>query len=77
MRVEPTPLTDMDWIGRSISGNAEVEKTGLGADVLNSPAGGLAGPANRLHQYGAKIDAGRSCLRFGHPFRLAPVTVTP
>ena len=47
------------------------KKSGPGADVLNSPAGGLAASANRLHQYGAKIVATGHAGRFGHPFRRA------
>lgn len=53
---------DMRWMGAIVSRNAEVEETGLGAGVLNHPARGIAWLANRLHQYGAKIEAGQVVL---------------
>ena len=53
---------DMRWMGAIVSRNAEVEETGLGAGVLNHPARGIAWLANRLHQYGATIQAGQVVL---------------
>ncbi|GEO85658.1 MULTISPECIES: 2-oxo-hept-4-ene-1,7-dioate hydratase [Alphaproteobacteria] len=53
---------DMRWMGAIVSRNAEVEETGLGAGVLNNPARGIAWLANRLHQYGARIEAGQVVL---------------
>ncbi|MBW8322587.1 MAG: 2-oxo-hepta-3-ene-1,7-dioic acid hydratase [Rhizobium sp.] len=53
---------DLRWMGAIVSRNAEVEETGLGAGVLNHPARGIAWLANRLHQYGAKIEAGQVVL---------------
>ena len=41
------------------SANGKVEKTGLGAGVLNQPALGIAWLAERLNQYGDSIKAGK------------------
>lgn len=49
----------MRWMGAIVSRNAVVEETRLGAAVLDLPARGIAWPANRLHQYDAKIEAGQ------------------
>jgi 2-oxo-hept-3-ene-1,7-dioate hydratase len=54
--------TDMRWMGAIVSRNAEVEETGLGAGVLNHPARGIAWLANRLAQYGQRIEAGQVVL---------------
>lgn len=54
--------TDMRWMGAIVSRNAEVEETGLGAGVLNHPARGIAWLANRLAQYGGRIEAGQVVL---------------
>lgn len=54
--------TDMRWMGAIVSRNAEVEETGLGAGVLNHPARGIAWLANRLAQYGQRIEAGQMVL---------------
>jgi 2-oxo-hept-3-ene-1,7-dioate hydratase len=53
---------DMRWMGAIVSRNAEVEETGLGAGVLNHPARGIAWLANRLAQYGARIETGQIVL---------------
>jgi 2-oxo-hept-3-ene-1,7-dioate hydratase len=53
---------DMRWMGTIVSRNAEVEETGLGAGVLNQPARGIAWLANRLAQYGDRIEAGQIVL---------------
>ncbi|RDL50400.1 2-hydroxyhexa-2,4-dienoate hydratase [Ensifer sp. M14] len=53
---------DMRWMGAIVSRNAEVEETGLGAGVLNHPARGIAWLANRLANYGDRIDAGQIVL---------------
>ena len=53
---------DMRWMGAIVSRNAEVEETGLGAGVLNQPARGVAWLANRLAQYGDRIEAGQIVL---------------
>ncbi|MFC0218919.1 2-oxo-hept-4-ene-1,7-dioate hydratase [Pseudochelatococcus lubricantis] len=53
---------DLRWIGAIVSRNGKVEETGLGAGVLNQPARGVAWLANRLAQYGARIEAGQIVL---------------
>ena len=53
---------DPRWAGAIVMRNAEVEETGLGAGVLNQPARGIAWLANRLGQYGQRIDAGQIVL---------------
>jgi 2-oxo-hept-3-ene-1,7-dioate hydratase len=49
---------DLRRIGAVVSCNGEVEETGLAAGVLNHPAYGIAWLANRLHTYGATLQAG-------------------
>ncbi|MEW6631252.1 MAG: 2-oxo-hept-4-ene-1,7-dioate hydratase [Pseudomonadota bacterium] len=53
---------DLRWIGAIVSRNGEVEETGLGAGVLDHPAKGIVWLANRLHQYGMRIEAGQVVL---------------
>ena len=53
---------DLRWAGAIVMRNSVVEETGLGAGVLNHPAGGVAWLANRLGQYGQRIDAGQIVL---------------
>ena len=53
---------DPRWAGAIVMRNAEVEETGLGAGVLNQPARGIAWLANRLSQYGQRIEAGQIVL---------------
>lgn len=53
---------DPRWAGAIVMRNAEVEETGLGAGVLNQPARGVAWLANRLGQYGQRIEAGQIVL---------------
>lgn len=53
---------DLRWVGAIVSRNGEVEETGLGAGVLNHPARGIAWLANRLAQYGGRIEAGQIVL---------------
>ena len=53
---------DLRWTGAIVMRNAEVEETGLGAGVLNQPARGIAWLANRLAQYGQRIEAGQIVL---------------
>lgn len=54
--------TDLRWVGSIVSCNAVVEETGLGAGVLNHPANGIVWLANRLAQYGDRIEAGEIVL---------------
>lgn len=53
---------DPRWAGAIVLRNAEVEETGLGAGVLNQPARGVAWLANRLGQYGQRVEAGQIVL---------------
>ncbi len=53
---------DPRWAGAIVMRNAEVEETGLGAGVLNQPARGIVWLANRLAQYGQRIEAGQIVL---------------
>jgi 2-oxo-hept-3-ene-1,7-dioate hydratase len=53
---------DLRWIGAIVSRNGEVEETGLGAGVLDHPAKGIVWLANRLQQYGMRIEAGQVVL---------------
>lgn len=53
---------DPRWAGAIVMRNGEVEETGLGAGVLNEPALAVAWLANRLGQYGQRIDAGQIVL---------------
>lgn len=53
---------DPRWAGAIVMRNAEVEETGLGAGVLNQPARGIAWLANRLSQYGQRVEAGQIVL---------------
>ncbi|UUP20017.1 2-oxo-hept-4-ene-1,7-dioate hydratase [Nitratireductor thuwali] len=57
----PTEI-DMRWMGAIVFRNGEVEETGLGAGVLNNPAGGIAWLANRLAQYDDWVRAGEIVL---------------
>jgi 2-oxo-hept-3-ene-1,7-dioate hydratase len=49
---------DLRWVGAIVKRNGEVEETGLGAGVLDEPAGGIAWLANRLAQQGDHVRAG-------------------
>ncbi|WP_426035735.1 2-oxo-hept-4-ene-1,7-dioate hydratase [Cypionkella sp. TWP1-2-1b2] len=53
---------DPRWAGAIVMRNAEVEETWLGAGVLNQPARGIAWLANRLSQYGQRVEAGQIVL---------------
>lgn len=53
---------DPRWAGAIIMHNGEVEETGLGAGVLNEPALAVAWLANRLGQYGQRVEAGQIVL---------------
>ena len=48
---------DLRWVGAIVSRNGEVEETGLGAGVLNDPVTSMVWLAQRLGQYGQKIEA--------------------
>jgi 2-oxo-hept-3-ene-1,7-dioate hydratase len=42
--------------------NETIEETGVAAGVLNHPATGVAWLANKLHQHGARLEAGEIIL---------------
>ncbi len=48
---------DLRRVGSIVKRDGEVEETGLGADVLDDPAAGIAWLANRLSQYGDHLRA--------------------
>jgi len=54
--------TDLRWTGAIVKRNGEVEETGLGAAVLNDPALGIVWLANRLAEFGGRIEPGQIVL---------------
>ena len=53
---------DLRWVGAVVSKNNEVEETGLGAGVLNDPVTGIVWLAQRMAEYGQRIEAGQVIL---------------
>ncbi|MEO7122795.1 MAG: fumarylacetoacetate hydrolase family protein [Lacisediminihabitans sp.] len=53
---------DLRWIPGLLFKNGEIEETGVAAGVLNHPANGVAWLANKLHQHGARLEAGEIIL---------------
>jgi 2-oxo-hept-3-ene-1,7-dioate hydratase len=53
---------DLPWVAAVLSRNGEVEETGVAAGVLGHPAIGVAWLANKLHQHGARLEAGELIL---------------
>lgn len=53
---------DLRWTGAIVSLNGVVEETGLGAGVLNDPVTGIIWLAERMGQYGQRIEAGQVIL---------------
>lgn len=53
---------DLRWVGAIVRLNGTVEETGLGAGVLNDPVTGLVWLAERMGQYGQRIEAGQVIL---------------
>lgn len=53
---------DLRWVGAILSKNDEVVATGLGAAVLNDPVMGIVWLAERMHNYGQRIEAGQVVL---------------
>ncbi|MEL6808001.1 MAG: 2-oxo-hept-4-ene-1,7-dioate hydratase [Pseudomonadota bacterium] len=47
---------DLRWVGAITSRNGEVEETGVGAGVLNDPVQSVVWLAQRMAQYGQKIE---------------------
>ncbi|MFK7858346.1 MAG: 2-oxo-hept-4-ene-1,7-dioate hydratase [Granulosicoccus sp.] len=58
----PLDSQDLRWVGAIVSRNGDVEETGLGAGVLNDPIESVVWLAQRLSQYGQKIEAGQVIL---------------
>ena len=53
---------DLRWVGAIVSRNDEVEETGLGAGVLNDPVESVVWLAQRIAQYGQRIEPGHIIL---------------
>lgn len=53
---------DLRWVGAIVSKNDEVVATGLGGAVLNDPVTGLVWLAQRMGQYGQRIEPGQVVL---------------
>lgn len=53
---------DLRWIPGLLHKNGEIEETGVAAGVLGHPATGVAWLANKLHQHGARLEAGEIIL---------------
>lgn len=53
--------------------NGEIHETGVAAGVLGHPATGVAWLANKLHQHGARLEAGEIILAgsFTRPMRVS------
>lgn len=56
------PEIDLRWVGAILTRNGVVEETGLGAGVLNDPVTGIIWLAERLGQYGQRIESGQIIL---------------
>lgn len=53
---------DLRWVSALLYRNETIEETGVSAGVLNHPATGVAWLANKLHQHGARLEAGEIIL---------------
>ncbi|MFJ6679815.1 2-keto-4-pentenoate hydratase [Microbacterium sp. NPDC091382] len=53
---------DLRWVPGVLSRNGEIEETGVAQGVLGHPATGVAWLANKLHQHGARLEAGEIIL---------------
>lgn len=53
---------DLRWVCALLYRNENIEETGVAAGVLNHPATGVAWLANKLHQHGARLEAGELIL---------------
>ena len=53
---------NLRWVGAIVARNGVVEETGLGAGVLNDPVMGIVWLAERMGQYGQRIEAGQVIL---------------
>ena len=53
---------DLRWVSALLYRNETIEETGVAAGVLNHPATGVAWLANKLHEHGARLEAGEIVL---------------
>ncbi|SDG41037.1 2-keto-4-pentenoate hydratase [Microbacterium sp. 77mftsu3.1] len=53
---------DLRWVPGVLSRNGEIEETGVAQGVLGHPATGVAWLANKIHQHGARLEAGEIIL---------------
>jgi 2-oxo-hept-3-ene-1,7-dioate hydratase len=53
---------DLRWVGGIMYKNSEIEETGLAAGVLGHPALGVAWLANKICQYGHRLEPGHIVL---------------
>jgi 2-oxo-hept-3-ene-1,7-dioate hydratase len=53
---------DLRWVPALLYRNGEITETGVAAGVLDHPATGVAWLANKLHQHGARLEAGEIIL---------------
>ncbi|KAA9394479.1 2-oxo-hepta-3-ene-1,7-dioic acid hydratase [Kocuria coralli] len=53
---------DLRWVSALLYRNETIEETGVAAGVLNHPATGVAWLADKLHQHGARLEAGEIIL---------------
>ncbi|MFE4213634.1 2-oxo-hepta-3-ene-1,7-dioate hydratase [Streptomyces sp. NPDC056844] len=63
---------DLRWVSALLYRNESIEETGVSAGVLSHPATGVAWLANKLHQHGARLEAGETVLAgsFTRPVRV-------
>lgn len=67
---------DLRWVGALTFRNGEIEETGLGAGVLNDPVESVVWLAQRMAQYGQRIETGQIILSgsFIRPVECPPGT---
>ncbi len=53
---------DLRWVPGLLYKNGQIEETGVAAGVLDHPARGVAWLANKIHQHGARLEAGETIL---------------
>jgi 2-oxo-hept-3-ene-1,7-dioate hydratase len=58
----PPDALDLRWVSALLYRNDEIEETGVAAGVLGHPAAGVAWLAYKLHQHGARLEAGELIL---------------
>jgi 2-oxo-hept-3-ene-1,7-dioate hydratase len=65
---------DLRRVSALLYRNETIEETGVAAAVLNHPANGVAWLANKLHQHGARLEAGEIILAgsFTRPMWVSP-----